>query len=101
MNSQLFTLDHLVAALRNIGPLAVSLRLDAGELDHLAPLLGFLRDQLAEVGGRHRHRHAAQIGKPRFILGSARPALISLLSFSTISAGVAFGAPTPYQLLAS
>src|SRR5215510_4478207 len=26
-----------------------------------------------------------------FILGSARPALISLLSFSTISAGVAFG----------
>ena len=27
------------------------------------------------------------------ILGSARPALISLLSFSTISAGVAFGAP--------
>src|SRR5262249_3063208 len=36
-----------------------------------------------------------------FILGSARPALISLLSLSMISAGVAFGAPTPYQLLAS
>src|SRR5262249_36658100 len=36
-----------------------------------------------------------------FILGSARPALISLLSVSMISAGVAFGAPTPYQLLAS
>src|SRR6266481_4372783 len=35
------------------------------------------------------------------ILGSARPALISLFSFSTISAGVAFGAPTPYQKLAS
>src|SRR5262245_40185088 len=35
------------------------------------------------------------------ILGSARPALISLLSLSTISAGVAFGAPTPYQVLAS
>src|SRR5215468_7237146 len=35
------------------------------------------------------------------ILGSARPALISLLSFSTISAGVAFGAQTPYQVLAS
>src|SRR6516225_6248091 len=31
-------------------------------------------------------------------LGSARPALISLLSFSTISAGVAFGAPRPYQI---
>src|SRR5262249_41625054 len=32
-----------------------------------------------------------------FILGSARPALISLFSFSTISAGVAFGAPTPLR----
>src|SRR6516225_7037235 len=35
------------------------------------------------------------------ILGSARPALISLLSLSTMSAGVAFGAPTPSQKLAS
>src|SRR5262245_41296952 len=35
------------------------------------------------------------------ILGSARPALISLLSFSTISTGVFFGAPMPNQLLAS
>jgi hypothetical protein len=35
------------------------------------------------------------------ILGSARAVLISLLSFSTISAGVAFGAPTPAQVLAS
>src|SRR5262249_37071113 len=36
-----------------------------------------------------------------FILGSARPALISLLSLSTMSAGVFLGMPTPYQLLAS
>src|SRR6516162_606690 len=36
-----------------------------------------------------------------FILGSARAALISLLSLSTISGGVPFGAPTPYQPLAS
>src|SRR6266446_4306117 len=35
------------------------------------------------------------------ILGSARPALISLLSLSMISAGVPFGAPTLFQLLAS
>src|SRR5215831_2582372 len=27
-------------------------RLDVRELDHLAPLLGFVRDELAEVGGR-------------------------------------------------
>src|SRR5262249_36976736 len=36
-----------------------------------------------------------------FSLGSARPALISLLSLLTISAGVAFGAPMPAQTLAS
>src|SRR5262249_58285514 len=35
------------------------------------------------------------------ILESARAALISLLSLSTISAGVALGAPTPNQLLSS
>src|SRR5262245_48297366 len=35
------------------------------------------------------------------ILGSARPALISLLSLSTMSSGVFLGMPTPYQLLAS
>src|SRR5260370_18555472 len=36
-----------------------------------------------------------------FNLGSARLALISLLSFSTISAGVFLGATTPHQPLAS
>ena len=36
-----------------------------------------------------------------FILGSAKPALISLLSFWTISFGVFLGAATPYQALAS
>ena len=35
-----------------------------------------------------------------FILGSARPALISLLSLSTISTGVALGAPMPSHALA-
>src|SRR5262249_33249459 len=36
-----------------------------------------------------------------FILGSWRAALTSLLSLSTISAGVAFGAPTPNQKVPS
>src|SRR5262245_38307767 len=35
-----------------------------------------------------------------FILASTRPALISLLSFSTISTGVFLGAPTPNHWLA-
>src|SRR6202040_760300 len=36
-----------------------------------------------------------------FVLGLARIVLISLFSLSMISAGVPFGAPTPYQALAS
>src|SRR6516164_3552989 len=36
-----------------------------------------------------------------FNLGSTRPALISLLSLSTISAGVSLGAPMPCSALAS
>src|SRR5215470_4319715 len=46
-----------------------SLQFDAGELYHLAPLLGFLGDQRAELGRRHRHGNAAQVVEPRFHLG--------------------------------
>src|SRR5580704_11214639 len=42
------------------------LRLDIGRPDHLAPLLGFVGDELAEVGGRAGDYRAAQVGKPRF-----------------------------------
>src|SRR4029077_12053118 len=38
-----------------------SVRLDARELDNLAPLLGLGGEEFAELGGRHRHRVAAQI----------------------------------------
>src|SRR5262249_4873210 len=41
-----------------------SVRLRTREFHHLCPLLGFVSDELAEFGGRHRHRHAAQIGEP-------------------------------------
>jgi hypothetical protein len=41
------------------------------------------------------------IERRALICGSARPALISLLSFSMISAGVFLGAPTPNHALAS
>src|SRR5262245_39696435 len=41
-----------------------SLRLDAGGLDHLGPLLGIACDKFAEVGRRTHHHCAAQIGKP-------------------------------------
>ena len=45
------------------------LRLDVGRPDDLAPFLGFIGDELAEVGGRERERDAAQVGEPRFDLG--------------------------------
>ena len=73
------------------------LRLDVGRPDHLAPFLGFVGDELAEVGGRAGKHRAARSASRALILGSARPALISLLSFSTISAGVFLGAPRPNQ----
>jgi hypothetical protein len=44
-------------------------RLDASELDHLAPLLGFLGDQPAEILWRARHHCCAEVGKPRLQLG--------------------------------
>ena len=83
-------------------PDAGSLRLDVRRLDHLAPLLGFVGDELAEVGRRVIDiGSSAQVGKPRLHLGIGEAALISLLSLSMISAGVFLGAPMPYQALAS
>ena len=43
----------------------VSIRLDVGRSDHLAPLFGFLGDELPKVRWRTRERGAAQVGKPR------------------------------------
>ena len=43
--------------------------LGAGELDHLAPFLGLVRHQLAEVGGRARQQNGADLGEPRLCLG--------------------------------
>jgi hypothetical protein len=44
-------------------------RLDIGSSDHLAPLLGVVGDQSAEVGGRARKRRAAEVSEPRFHVG--------------------------------
>src|SRR6266478_764072 len=43
---------------------AGSLPLDARKLDHPGPLLGFLGDELAEVGGRTREYRCAHVGEP-------------------------------------
>src|SRR5262245_29008124 len=46
-----------------------SLRLDAGGLDHLGPLLGFLGDELSELDWCHRQRHTADFGQARYHFG--------------------------------
>src|SRR5262249_14928496 len=46
-----------------------SLRLDVEGPDHLAPLLGVVGDELAEVGGRDDKRRASKVGKPCSHLG--------------------------------
>src|SRR5215475_6529452 len=43
----------------NVRAFSASVRLDAGEPDHLGPLLGFVGDKLAELGRRSRQRRAA------------------------------------------
>src|SRR5262245_20712263 len=48
---------------------AGSICLDACEVHHLAPLLGFVGDELAKVGGREREHVATQVGKARLDLG--------------------------------
>ena len=46
-----------------------SVRFDAGELDHLGPLFGFVGDKLAEVRRRACEYRAAEVSDPRFHLG--------------------------------
>src|SRR5215831_14568067 len=72
------------------------LPLDVCCSDHLAPLLGFVGNQLTEVGGR-----APSSVRRALMLGCARPALISLFSLSMISVDVFLGTATPFQVLAS
>src|SRR5262249_58782723 len=51
-----------------------SVRLGPGELHHLGPLLGFVGEKFAELGGRAREYRAAHVGKARadFGVGQAR-----------------------------
>src|SRR5580700_1988645 len=49
--------------------LARSVRRRAGQLDDLAPLLGFVGDELGVVPRRTGDRRRAQFGKARFELG--------------------------------
>src|SRR5882757_6792931 len=72
-----------------------SIRLDVRRPDHLAPLLGFVGDDLAEVAGEPGSTVPPRSVSRALILESERAALISLLSVSMISLGVSLGVPTP------
>src|SRR5258708_23909708 len=48
------------------------LGLHMGGADHLAPLLGFIRNELAELAGRAPQRDAPQAGPPPFHRGIGR-----------------------------
>src|SRR5262249_839099 len=50
-------------------PAGGSLQLDIGDPDHLAPLFGFVGNQLAEIGGRAGKHRAAEIGELRLKVG--------------------------------
>src|SRR5215475_1960730 len=75
MNLRLFALDHLVAAIRRterygiLDRVTASVCFDVRRPDHLAPLLGVVGDELAEVGGRTLKDRCAQGGKSRLDLG--------------------------------
>src|SRR6516162_4338290 len=75
--------------------IAASIRFHARELHHLAPLLGLFGDELAEVGRRAWKCGGAPLGTPRLHPGSERAALTTVLSLSTISAGVVRHTPKP------
>ena len=51
------------------------LGLDVGRPDHLAPLLGFVGDELAKVGGRASDHRAAEVGKPHLQLRIGEPGI--------------------------
>src|SRR5262245_65918077 len=48
---------------------AASVRLDAGELHHFGPLLGFAGEETAEVGGWAGQHRSTHVGQPRLRLG--------------------------------
>src|SRR5262245_62052175 len=61
-------------ACRTINVRLALLRLYVGRPDYLRPLLGFVSDEFAEIGGRAHKYCAAQVGEPRleFGIGKAR-----------------------------
>ena len=72
-----------------------SARLGARELDHLAPLLGFLGHDPSEVGGGTRKGCSAEVGKSRLDLWVAEARIDLLIEPVDDVEGCVLGAPRP------
>src|SRR5262245_55128416 len=108
MNSRLFTLDHLVAAVRLTERYGI---LDRG-LPRQSSLMFAARITLPHFSVSSARSLPKSVGEPTsgvaprsascaLIFGSASAVLISLLSLSITSVGVFLGAPIPCQPEAS
>src|SRR6516162_6957701 len=56
-------------------------RLGTGEPNHLAPLLGFVGDKLAEIGGRSREQRGTKSREPHLRLGISENRVHRLVDF--------------------
>ena len=72
-------------------------RLDICRTNDSGPLVGFVADQFSESDGDNASAVPPRSAILASISGSPSPALISLLSFSMMSAGTPLGAPNPLQ----
>ena len=61
--------------------LSASFRLDAGQPDHVAPLLGFVGDERGEPGRRQRKRGVAELSDPPGQAGIGKPAIDLLAEY--------------------
>src|SRR5258707_13926443 len=61
---------------------AASCRLEVGHANHLGPLVSFVGNEFAELGRRHRHWHAAQIGEPRLHPGIGKAGIYLLVDLA-------------------
>src|SRR5215471_19998193 len=78
--------------------LAGLLWLDVGRPDHLAPLLGFVGNEFAEVGGRASKHTDAHVGEPPLQLGIGERRIHFLVELlDDLSGRVPWRAQTPHS----
>src|SRR5262249_14118157 len=90
--------SRVLVRLRVSGHFGIStclFRLDVEEFDHLAPLLGFISDELPEVGRRATKWSAANIGEPRADTGIGESGIDLLVELVDGFGGRALGRSNP------